>query len=154
MNRQQASAPTMAEGRPVSLQGAPGNLRFVPGEDVMNALGAAAHLTIVRGMLRAVVENPRGIIKEDYEEFEKTLDFITTEDLAEYVEGLQAAIRRSRLSRFARFLQTSATPSPPVAKKAFFALLPIPRKRSRFTKEFEEEEEERRIAAASKENSQ
>ncbi|PON27326.1 hypothetical protein TGAM01_v203707 [Trichoderma gamsii] len=140
----------MAEDRPVSLKGAPGNLRFVPGEDVENALGAAAHLTIVRGMLRAVVEDPQGLTEEDFEEFEKTLDFLATEDLAKHVESLQATVRRSRLSRFARFVHTSATPSPPVAKKALCALPPIPRKRCRIFEELEEEEEERRIAATSK----
>lgn len=97
---------------PVSLQGAPGNLQFVPGDHVMNALGAASYFTVVRGILRAVVEYPQGVSEEHFEEFEKTLDFLGTEDLAKYVESLLATVRRSRLSRFARFMQTSATLSP------------------------------------------
>lgn len=158
MNKQQASTPIMTEDRPVSLQGAPGNLRLVPGEDMKNALGAAALLTIVSGMLRAVFEDPRGITEEDFEEIRKTLDFIgTEEDVGKYVESFQAAIRRSSPFRFARFLQDSTTPSQPLAKNALFALPPVPQKRNRWLEDLlqeADEEEGREIAVTSKENLQ
>lgn len=164
MNNQQANTPIKAENRPASLEGAPGNLRYVAGEHMKNALGVAALLHIVSEMLKAVVQDPCGITKEDIQEFKETLNFIRG-DIPYYVESFQTAVGCSLPSRFAvfsedfdivsrdyyRVSQDSVTPSRPLAKIA--ATFDLPRERSCFTKELEEEEEEeRRLAATSKEN--
>ncbi|UKZ63302.1 uncharacterized protein TrAtP1_004531 [Trichoderma atroviride] len=137
--------PTAVDNRLVSLEGAPGNLRFIPGEDEENALGAVSLLVIVSRMLRSVVEGPNGPAEEDYKAFKEVLDFIgTNEDLDTYHGKFKTATGPSADPfRFARFSQNFITPSQPLAKKAPFALPPAPRKRNRWLEELLQESRRR-----------
>ncbi|KAL7901115.1 hypothetical protein HDV63DRAFT_400578 [Trichoderma sp. SZMC 28014] len=150
MNNKQADT----ENRPASLEGAPGNLRYVPGEHMKNALGVAALLHVVTEMLGAVVQDPCRITKEDFEEFRETINFVKR-DIPRYVESFQIAVGDSLPSRFAvfsqgfglvsrdfdRVSQDSVTPFCQLAR--ITALLDLPQKRNPFTKELQETEEER-----------
>ncbi|EHK41119.1 hypothetical protein TRIATDRAFT_85052 [Trichoderma atroviride IMI 206040] len=133
--------PTAVDNRPVSLEGAPGNLRFIPGEDEENALGAVSLLVIVSRMLRSVVEGPNGLAEEDYKAFKEVLDFMgTNKNLDNYHEKFKTAAGPSADPfRFARFSQNFITPSRRLAKKAPFALPSVPRKRNRCLEELFQE---------------
>jgi hypothetical protein len=134
-------APIVVENRPASLKGAPGNLRFVPGEHMKNATGVAALFAVMNKMFGSVVEDPNGITEEDFREFRELRDFIGTDaDVFKYVESFQAAAERSGPSRFAVFSQDSTTPSRPLAHLAKpaepFAGRSVPRRFANFSQSY------------------
>ncbi|KAL7901114.1 hypothetical protein HDV64DRAFT_275925 [Trichoderma sp. TUCIM 5745] len=86
-----ARSPVVIRDVPPVLQGAPGNLRFVPGDDHNNSLGAAAIARIATNMLRALVNKPDEVTADDMADIRAMLNYIGSDaDMEKFVKALQA----------------------------------------------------------------
>ncbi|KAM0454507.1 hypothetical protein ACHAO4_004310 [Trichoderma viride] len=103
-----SGSPITVRDLPLVLQGAPGNLRFVPGEDQKNAFRAAslAHMAIT--MLQGIVNKPNGLTADDMAGIKAMLNYVGEEDVEKFVKDFQADLTPQGQRRFAVFSQNAA----------------------------------------------
>ncbi|KAL6908772.1 hypothetical protein GGI43DRAFT_429600 [Trichoderma evansii] len=143
-------SPIILRDLPAVLQGAPGNLRFIPGEDHKNAHGAAGLLNIVTTTLRSIADDPDGITDNDLSDIRGMLRYLgTQEDIAKYEKSFRTQEIPAGQSRFAVYSQTTPTQQTqrtlfPQASGSRKSSLGSSRKRNRFMEELEEEADDPR----------
>ncbi|KAM0512618.1 hypothetical protein ACHAPE_008643 [Trichoderma viride] len=90
-NTSEVCAPIVAENRPACLDGTPGNLRYVPGDDRENFVGVVSLAVVGLGMLCASVDDPDGATEGDRRAWREYVDFVTSR-IDDFEAGFRAGV--------------------------------------------------------------